>query len=175
MKGILAAVLLGLAVSCQAFAQVKPAAPLESVATAAFRRYLERFNVQWVEASKSGDAEAIAAFYTPDASLLPPGEKPARGRPAILAYFAWMRKVKITDVVITVEEFEVFGNTAYVMGTVTDTLGGPNPGIISIKYIDIRKQQPDGSWLVFRDIWNDLPKNLSVGRTTPLPAPKPGT
>lgn len=96
-----------------------------------------------------------------------------RGRPAIFAYQAWIKKVKITDVVITVGEFEVFGNTAYVMGTCAYTLGGSNPEILSIKYIDIRKQQPDGPWLVFRDIWNDLPKNQSVGQTTPL-APKSG-
>lgn len=141
---------------------VKPVMHSESVATAAFRRYLERFNVQFVEAEKRGDAEAIAAFYTPDASLLPPGEQPVRGRPAIFAYNkAW--KVKVTDVVVTVEEFTVFGDTAYVMGTCTYTLGGSNPEIFSIKYLDIRKQQPDGSWLVLRDMWNDLPKNQSGG------------
>ena len=50
---------------------------------------------------------------------------------------------------------------AYVLGTYTMTIvppGAPGPIEDSGKYIEIRRRQPDGSWLISTDIFNsDLP------------------
>lgn len=40
----------------------------------------------WYKAFNSGDAKAVAALYASDATIMPPGQEPIRGRAAIEAY-----------------------------------------------------------------------------------------
>jgi ketosteroid isomerase-like protein len=57
-------------------------------------------------------------------------------------------------------EIEGNGNTAYTRGTYEITLmppGAKTPSKASGKFIEIRKKQADGSWLLLRDFWNPNP------------------
>jgi ketosteroid isomerase-like protein len=63
MKGILAAVVLGLAVACQAFAQVKPAAPAQS---ASVEKELIKLENDWNNALVKRDVAALSRILADD-------------------------------------------------------------------------------------------------------------
>jgi ketosteroid isomerase-like protein len=56
-----------------------------------------------------------------------------------------------------VDEVEGYGDVAYVIGRYAMTLepeGASEPVDDEGKYIEIRRKQPDGGWLMSRDIFN---------------------
>ncbi len=129
-----------------------PGAPVDE--TAAVRKQIEQADTRIVEALKRGDAAACAAFYTTDGELLLDGvEQPVKGRAAIQNVWQSMAG-KVKDASIVPSEVEVYGKTAYEKGNSTLTLSGPKPVAMRVKYVVLWKQQPDGSWLIFRDIGN---------------------
>lgn len=112
----------------------------------------------WVDAVLAGDWDALGATYTEDAVLMPPNSEAVQGRAAIQAFFAsWP---PITSIELDGTEVDGEGDLAYVRGAYTLTLApeGADPITDSGKYIEIRRKQADGSWLLSRDIFNsDLP------------------
>ena len=48
---------------------------------------IEKLNDVWTAAFNKGDAAAVAALYTEDAYVLPPGSAMVKGRPAIEAFW----------------------------------------------------------------------------------------
>jgi len=111
----------------------------------------DRFNKAMVK----GDAAGVAALYTEDAMLFPPNEGMVRGRSAIQQFIA--RFPKITAFETRLVEVEGKSDLAYTRGTYEVTLmpeGAKTPAKDSGKFIEIRKKQPDGSWLLARDFWN---------------------
>lgn len=68
---------------------------------------------QYVEAERAGDAKRIASFYTEDALLIPPEQKPIEGRAEIHKYF---EGVTNSAVEIDIGHIEVEGNIAWVTG-----------------------------------------------------------
>ena len=81
------------------------------------------------------------------------------GRAAIAAWMQGLPPVK--DFKLTPVEIEGRGDLAYVKGTFTMSMvppGAPGPITDVGKYIEIRRRQADGSWLIALDIFNsDLP------------------
>jgi steroid delta-isomerase-like uncharacterized protein len=71
---------------------------------------------------------------------------------------------KVEDFTATIEEIEIYGDTAYEMGSEEGTLlgGGGWRG----RYVAIWKRQPDGTWLCYRDMFQ--PEH----RSDATPAPK---
>lgn len=122
---------------------------------ASVRKHLEETEARLFDAAKHGDAAAMAALYAPDAVLLPEQEEPVRGRAAILASLSWMKKASVKDWVATVEELDVHGDTANEIGTEVVTLSfGPKAVTTRLKYLDVWKEQPDGSWLLYRRMFS---------------------
>jgi ketosteroid isomerase-like protein len=106
-----------------------------------------------------GDLVAVAKLYAETASFLPPNEKAVAGRAEIQA---WMQNLPpVKEMTLTPVEIEGRGDLAYVKGTFTMTLTPSGaPGAITDvgKYVEIRRRQADGSWLIALDIFNsDLP------------------
>ncbi len=113
----------------------------------------------YVQGVNSKDWAAVTALYTEDAILLPPNQPLVQGREAILA---WAEAFPpLTEFDLTLVEVDGYGDLAYVrgMGTMTMTPeGAPEPIKDTVKYIEIRRKQDDGSWLIAIDIMNsDLP------------------
>jgi uncharacterized protein (TIGR02246 family) len=113
----------------------------------------------YVQAVTSKDWTALAALYTEDAALMPPNQPMVQGREAILA---WAEAVPpMTEFSITPVEIDGCGDLAYVRGTGAWTItpeGAPEPIQETAKYVEIRRKQKDGSWLIAVDIFNsDLP------------------
>lgn len=142
--------------SCQ---QQEPEEP-ETIALtdediAAIRASTESF----VQAWESRDFDTLMALYTEDAILMPPNASLVQGRAARQAFIENFPPVK--EISLTIEEIDGRGDLAYVRGTYSMTIemqGAPEPIQDIGKYIEIRVKQPDGSWLISRDIFNsDLP------------------
>jgi ketosteroid isomerase-like protein len=111
------------------------------------------------ESVLSGDWAAAAAHYTDDAIFMPPNEAVIQGRANIQA---WMEAFPpITHFDLEIEEMDGRGDLAFVRGTLTMTLepeGAAEPIQDTGKYVEIRRRQADGSWLMAVDIFNsDVP------------------
>lgn len=112
-----------------------------------------------VKAALAKDFAAWAALFAEDGMLNPPNEPSVKGRAAIqawLARFPPMTAFKLENVKI-----EGRDDLAYVLGTYTLTItppGAPAPITDSGKFVEIRRRQSDGRWLVAVDMFSsDLP------------------
>jgi uncharacterized protein (TIGR02246 family) len=113
----------------------------------------------FVKAFLAKDWATVAGLYLDDAVIYPPNEPAVKGRAAIQA---WMEKFPpVTEFNLTNVKVEGRDDLAYVLGTFTMTLappGAPGPVKDSGKYVEIRRRQADGRWLIAADIFNsDLP------------------
>jgi ketosteroid isomerase-like protein len=102
---------------------------------------------------------ANALLYTETAAFMPPNSGIAEGRAAIRAWFAAFPPM--SDFTLTPVEIDGRGDLAYVRGTYSLKIVGPNGRQVGEdhgKYLEIRRRQPDGRWLMAVDIFNsDLP------------------
>jgi uncharacterized protein (TIGR02246 family) len=120
------------------------------------------------EASLSaGDVDRWVDLWTEEGIQLPPGEPPVVGKEAIRA----RNKAALTDIFdismsITNEEVVVGGEWSVARGVYTATLtpkaGGDNV-LVDGKYLTLLQRQADGSWKIYRDIFNS--------NVPPAPAP----
>jgi len=133
----------------------QPAGQLPAELTAADIEAIRAVDADLARTGAAGDWEAFVALYTEDAMLLPPNAPAATGRSAIRDHFASLPPINVFD--IEVEEIVGRGDLAFVRGTYLLELappGAPTPIRDSGKFIEIRRKQPDGSWPLWRDIYN---------------------
>jgi uncharacterized protein (TIGR02246 family) len=125
--------------------------PLSAADIAAIETVQQRF----AAALLRRDFDALAALYTDDAVVMPPNEPAVRGRAAVKAWLAAFPAV--TDFTISHDRIEGRADLAYVRGTYTMTLrpeGAETPVTARGKYIEIRRRQPNGEWLLETDMFN---------------------
>lgn len=111
MKGILAAVVLVLAVSCQAFAQAKPAAPAKS---ASVEQELIKLENDWNDAMVKRDLAALGKILADDWTFIDP-------EGAILTKAQALANLKsgedvVTSAVADEMKVRVYGDAAVVLG-----------------------------------------------------------
>ncbi|HEX9724908.1 MAG TPA: SgcJ/EcaC family oxidoreductase [Vicinamibacteria bacterium] len=108
----------------------------------------------WEDAALANDFEALAATYTQDAKLMPPNHDMVQGRAAIQDFMGTFPP--ITDMELDPIEVEGAGDIAYVRGNYKITMApeGGEPISDSGKYLEIRRKQSDGAWLLSHDLWN---------------------
>lgn len=114
---------------------------------------IEAASDAFAEAFNAGDAEAVAAMYTEDAVILPPGKEAIEGRAAIQtdleADFANME-----GMVMTFETTEVQAAHGHALEVGGYTLEGADGSHLDHgKFIAVWKNTDDG-WKMTRDIWN---------------------
>lgn len=123
------------------------------------RAAIEAGNATFSEAFSRGDSDAIAALYSEDAIVLPPGGAMVKGRPAIAEFWKATRQSGVTGAVLTTLEVDASGDLAHEVGTALLTIqpkGKKKPAKASVKYVVVWKRN-GGVWQLHRDIWNDLP------------------
>lgn len=112
-------------------------------------------SLSWAKAYNGGDAKAVAALYSDDALLLPPGAAGASGRAAILAFFTKdIAGSKAAGVVFNVNpktDVGVSGDMGWESGTYTATVKGAV--VESGKFLSVSRKKNE-KWLYIRDIWN---------------------
>jgi uncharacterized protein (TIGR02246 family) len=119
----------------------------------ATRQQIEDVSNRSREAVKRGDMKAVMSFYGPDSMFLNvDGAEPAADPAAIeAAYKSEVGKVKEMDA--SPREIEIVGDVAYEIGVERATMldGSGFHG----KYLTIWKRQPDGRWLIHRDVFQN--------------------
>jgi uncharacterized protein (TIGR02246 family) len=110
----------------------------------------------YFDAAISGDASRWAALYANDAVIMPPNSATAEGRGAIET---WLKALPVVITEADGEALEVdgTGDLAYVRGTYAMSMKVPSvaqPVRQDGKFLQIYARQPDGTWLLARDIWN---------------------
>ncbi len=120
------------------------------------RKALEESNLKFGEAGRQGDAAAMAALYTEDATLLPPNSEMIKGREGIEAVWSGVIQMGAKDVVLTTVDVYGSGDLAYEVGNYVLTIQpeGQEPIEDKGKYVVVWKQIADGSWKMHVDIWN---------------------
>lgn len=103
----------------------------------------------------AGDADTWLSLWDQDGIQMPPGI-PARGKDVleqgVPKAFAAM---PATSMRINPEEIQLMGDWAYSRGTyAADQVVQGNPVKVDGKFLTIFKRQPDGSWKIYRDIFN---------------------
>ena len=106
----------------------------------------------------NSDWEAVAASYTEDAKLMPPGQDIIQGRAAIQQI--WEKGGKVYYHKITPSEIVITGNDTaydwgYYEGRSPDKEGKETAW--KGKYIILWKQTAPGEWKIYADIWNRVP------------------
>ena len=126
-------------------------APLSATDIAA----IETTQLQFAAAFLRRDFDALGALYTDDAVVMPPNEPAVHGRTAVKAWMAAFPVV--TDFTLSAGRIEGRADLAYVRGTYTMTLrpeGAQTPVMVRGKYLEIRRRQSNGEWLLEADMFN---------------------
>lgn len=116
---------------------------------------------------RSGRPEDLAAAFTSDAVLLPPGEPAVTGEAALRSWAQSIFHQNTVSAEYTSAEATVIGDWAVerYSGTLTatpKTTGAPIED--RFRGIHIYRRQPDGSWRIAQDIWNSaLPPQPASG------------
>ena len=112
-------------------------------------------NQKFMDAFKRGDAAGIAALYTDEAKLLPPGNQMMSGREAIESFWRGAMNMGIKEAKLETVRVEAEGNLAYEIGRFALTVQ-PESGestTLTGKYVVVWKNQ-GGTWKLHADIWN---------------------
>jgi ketosteroid isomerase-like protein len=115
------------------------------------RPVLAAANQRFMTAFSRGDAAGLAALYSSDARLLPPGSPPISGAAGIEAFWRGAIDMGITAARLETEELELHGGRAIEGGRYT--LEGEAGTLDRGKYVVIWREEK-GEWRLHRDIWN---------------------
>lgn len=113
-------------------------------------------NAAWVAAANRGDAAAVAAMYTENATMLPPGMEMQKGRAAIQKTIATIGGSGIRNFALTaIDVSQVGPDTAREIGRFSLEAPAPKKQWVTVngKYVVVWKQVA-GKWLLDVDIWN---------------------
>jgi len=124
-----------------------------SPALAQNKATIEKLNDVWTAAFNKGDAAPVAALYTEDAYVLPPGSAMVKGRAAIEAFWRQAAQQMSDAKLTTVDVLPLGRSAAREIGTVTLKTKSQPPQEVVGKYVVVwRKIGRD--WKLATDIWN---------------------
>ena len=125
-------------------------------ATSAFgqtKAMIQGLDDKWAEAFNKGDAAGVAAMYTADAYVLPPGAEMMKGRSAIAAFWGQQMQ-QIGDVKCTALDVKPLGpRAAREIGTCTFKTKAQPPQDGALKYAVVW-EKVGNQWELLQDIWN---------------------
>jgi uncharacterized protein (TIGR02246 family) len=134
-----------------------PAAPPEPD-VAAVTAEIDALFTEYGDSLAADDAERWIQLWVEDGVQLPPGAPPNVGRDVIFASISGaMEQYGYRDMDIHVDEMLLTGDLAIARGTYTVNLvprDGGDPILVDGKYTTTFQRQPDGSWKIYRDIFN---------------------
>src|SRR5688572_9080876 len=134
---------------------------------AVVRQAIEQVNADFAGGLKAADPAKLTAHYDAEAVAMPPNHPAARGTAEIQKMFTDMfAAITITDFSLTIGDVVVKEDMAIETGSMSMTMQPKQAGAPAIteksKYVVVWKKQADGSWKLWRDIFNS---------DTPLPEP----
>ena len=118
------------------------------------RQEIAQLSRQFGEIFTGGDLAALAARYTEDGQVLPPGGPTARGHQAIRQFWQGARDAGIEAAELQTLEVGGGGELAYEIGRGTLTVrGGGGTSRVVVRYVVVWRRQGDG-WKMAVDTWN---------------------
>jgi uncharacterized protein (TIGR02246 family) len=123
---------------------------------AGVRAQIEQNAARFSEAFNRGDVAAVAVMYDTGAVVLAPNAPVMRGRQNIEALWAGARQQGFKTLDLVVNSVEVIGSHAIELGSYTLVIQPPGQGEMTDrgKYMVVWKRQADGSWKLYRDMFN---------------------
>jgi uncharacterized protein (TIGR02246 family) len=121
---------------------------------------LAAVNEVWTQYSSSfsaGDIDRWLSLWTDDGVQMPPGSPPIAGKEQIRRRNKAALDRFTFEMSITNEEVRTAGDWAFSRGIYKATLtpkSGGKTTLIDGKYMTILQRQADGSWKIYRDIFN---------------------
>ncbi len=118
---------------------------------------IRRLDAEFMRTVNAKDAAAlVAAFYAPDAVLMPPNQPAVKGRANIRAFFQKLIDQGLSNLQIRTTKIEGAGEFAYGRGTYTLVLTPPDAPPVNDagKYVVVYRRQRDRSWKAVVDIYN---------------------
>lgn len=115
---------------------------------------IEASSDEWVATYNENDWEALAELFAADAAMMPPNSTAVVGRDAIAA---WEAEYETGfQIAFDVQDIKGEGNLAYVRGRscVFIPLETGGFGVDVGKYLEVRKKDENGAWLIVTDIFN---------------------
>jgi uncharacterized protein (TIGR02246 family) len=114
---------------------------------------IEKLNDAWTAAFNKGDAAAVAAMYTEDAYVLPPGAEMVKGRTGIEAFWRQAAQQMGDAKLTTLDVLPLGRSAAREIGTVTLKTKSQPPQEMVGKYAVVWRKV-GGKWKLATDIWN---------------------
>ena len=122
-----------------------------------FRQAIERAIAEFESAAKAKNASAMTAFYTDEATLLPPGSPLIKGRSNIQTFWKGFLDAGAADPMLRVLTVESSGDLAYEIGSWDAIMPNPATGKVgpaSGNYLVVWKRQPDGTIKMVADMFH---------------------
>jgi uncharacterized protein (TIGR02246 family) len=120
------------------------------------REAVKAANDRWNAAFNSGNADAVANLYTPDATVLPHTHAVVKGTAAIKDFWSGLISAGVKDHGIELYDAHSSGDLAYATGkwwaTGADAEGKPQRFEGSI--VTVMRKQGDGPWRTCLHTWN---------------------
>lgn len=112
-------------------------------------------NEKFMEVFKKGDAAAVAALYTQDGRLLPPGSQMVSGTEAIQSFWQGAMNQGIREARLETTDVEERQDIACEIGRYTLRIEPEGGKTLTDrgKYVVVWKKE-DGGWKLHIDIWN---------------------
>jgi uncharacterized protein (TIGR02246 family) len=114
---------------------------------------IQGLNDRFAQAFNAGDAAAVAALYTEDAVILPPGAEMMKGRSAIQAFWKGASQQLGDGKLTTVDVKPMGSEAAREIGTFSFRTKGSQPQEITGKYVVVW-EKVGSDWKLATDIWN---------------------
>ena len=132
------------------------------------RAAIEALHRKDVEASRRLDYATLRTLLSDEAVVLAPRSLPVRGKDALDAMFADASRAslgaEVLDYAMDWREVEVVGRLAFEWGTISGSMRAtPAAEVERTVYnvLRILRKDADGTWRVYRTIWNDAPIDAS--------------
>ncbi|HYR41625.1 MAG TPA: SgcJ/EcaC family oxidoreductase [Terriglobia bacterium] len=121
-----------------------------------FRGAIEKEIAMFEKAANTKDVATIANMYAEDATLLPPGSPPVKGRENIRGYWQAFFNAGASNAKLRVIEVGSASDLAYEIGAFVANLPSPQGGTPRTegKYVVVWRRQPDGSIKMIVDMFS---------------------
>ncbi len=127
------------------------------------RKAVDRVRMEFNAASRSSDAEALASLLDRDAVWMPPGREPIVGREAVEDYYTQRFRDKRSEIRLHPGTIQWMGNWAVLHSTFSRTdveISDRTEQVVSGNYMWVLRKQPDNTWKVARDVWNEISETV---------------
>jgi uncharacterized protein (TIGR02246 family) len=121
-------------------------------ASAGDKENIQSLDNQFTAAGNRGDADAVAAMYASDATVLPPGNSVVKGA-EIRTLFAGMASQLTNLKLIATDVTRLSPDYIQEIGVSTYTTKGEKPVKVTSSYVVVWKQV-DGAWKLWTDVFH---------------------